>query len=1356
LCSGTFVSPSAATTDDTIKSAAAKYFQGRVLDAVGDLDSATAATPDESQKLRLLDLEMDICSAAYYYTCLIQRGPEFVRIVTSLKPGDKLGEAMRANAKAIYIELLERFLARDLSWIEKTFGFDFAVKVADPIRFPDIAINLYILSARIDQYRGQFQKSMESISRAFATLLMLKPGSNYIAARTLADLIQLLDMNKNPVKALQWAVISRTLVTTLPPKSPDKAFLLLSALNLFYYVPLQTDVLKNDFFRTVAEARDVVSGLQIDAAQKEYLLASVASYEFGADIVLGRLDAARAALNANPTMSRREAIIERGKFVTFQELLFALSEVFLDTSSGREADQGWAPAFAAPPGPTLSEVDRAAWDAYAQFGHALLLAKTKPGLAREELESAGRLRLKAFEIGSTRVGDSFPLPSFVDQILIGLAAAPAKDGEVDKDLLLRGMEFLNRNLKYAEADALAVIADQRDADGRDLIHSLLRLSEQQAQWEATQLADLVSYLGPPNPAGTDVRPTTERNAGLRAKTMADFVHLRRQIAEAIAKRESAGSSESALFPSMADLQSVLDPDEAFVGYVTGPIITRVCIRKDGVWTSRMVVDAAKLTTGLKLISSALVAQNPPSNTLDVQYPAERAVEIYHELFDGLSACLRPGDHMIFLPPREIAPIPISALLTEIPTRVGDGYDLQHARWLALQHPISYVVSVRALIAARKISTRDTGDLLFLGVGDPRLNTQLADGSRGGQELAHRSASVPGGALHDLGELPETASELRAIANLLGKSQSELLLGEEATEEQFLSRPLGRYSVIHFATHGLIRGDVPGLSEMALVLTPVDQTDAFNDGLLTAPKIADLNLKARLVVLSACNSAGFDPTVFGSQIPGLTTAFAVAGVPTTIAALWPVESRTSERIMTAFYRHLASKEFPSVARALQSALGDSIENAPSTAFAHPRFWAPFMVYGDGATTLIRTATTTPLANETTEIDPGGGEIIDAANVGNDFITSEIGPYKVIAPHNNGRSSSLVRRRTLDGKILWTLEDRAIGAGPIAHAGNTFYVGGYLWKGRSIPILRAVNDAGKLLWQKEPTTPYQSASWLGFGGTADGGLVAAIGPFNPLAEPAGITLIHFDTRGNEVARSQLPPANLPNGYAIWGSAALAVEGRRLLFAINSGRRIGGAAGQRDDFGLPEVCSDPGGTYLFEIDLDTLSVKKQTFIQGGDFLSLHADGQQTIVAGAIYLVCQLGERAFLGSLDSELKIKLLWRDDGPFESMLRSAIPTPSGYRAAGTIQRALAIQEIAPLNVKDRVPVLQKITFQKHHDYDRFKSDEGIVIDYSREGVVQGKTILDTGLPLFVMGIAVGQQSEVIFGSNGFNSWWGLLH
>jgi CHAT domain-containing protein len=104
----------------------------------------------------------------------------------------------------------------------------------------------------------------------------------------------------------------------------------------------------------------------------------------------------------------------------------------------------------------------------------------------------------------------------------------------------------------------------------------------------------------------------------------------------------------------------------------------------------------------------------------------------------------------------------------------------------------------------------------------------------------------------------------------------VLLGERATEEAFRSRPLAEYDVLHFATHGLVSEDIAGLADSALLLTPGEPNDPYNDGLLTASEIAKFSINARLVILSACNSAKYDANQATLGIHDLQTAFTVAG------------------------------------------------------------------------------------------------------------------------------------------------------------------------------------------------------------------------------------------------------------------------------------------------------------------------------------------------------------------------------------------------------------------------------------------------------------------------------------------------
>src|SRR4029453_18316007 len=104
-------------------------------------------------------------------------------------------------------------------------------------------------------------------------------------------------------------------------------------------------------------------------------------------------------------------------------------------------------------------------------------------------------------------------------------------------------------------------------------------------------------------------------------------------------------------------------------------------------------------------------------------------------------------------------------------------------------------------------------------------------------------------------LPDTADELKSIASSLNVDPAKVLfLGRDAKERAVKSAELSRYRIVAFATHGLMPGDLNGLTQPALALTAPAVADVDGDGLLTMEEVLALKLDADWVVLSACNTA----------------------------------------------------------------------------------------------------------------------------------------------------------------------------------------------------------------------------------------------------------------------------------------------------------------------------------------------------------------------------------------------------------------------------------------------------------------------------------------------------------------------
>jgi CHAT domain-containing protein len=210
-------------------------------------------------------------------------------------------------------------------------------------------------------------------------------------------------------------------------------------------------------------------------------------------------------------------------------------------------------------------------------------------------------------------------------------------------------------------------------------------------------------------------------------------------------------------------------------------------------------------------------------------------------------------------------------------------------------------------------------------------------------------------------LPETAEELCAVAKALralGRESETVWLGKRATEANLkaLSRAhkLARYRVLHFATHGLLAGESEAIlraeAEPALMLTPPKDgaTPAEleeDDGLLTASEVAQLELDADWVVLSACNTAAGE-NADAEALSGLARAFFYAKARALLVSHWAVMSEASVKLTTGAFAELRANPRMGRAEALRRSIVRMLEaGAPDE--AHPEYWAPYVLVGEGA-------------------------------------------------------------------------------------------------------------------------------------------------------------------------------------------------------------------------------------------------------------------------------------------------------------------------------------------------------------------------------------------------------------------------
>ncbi|MEQ1731778.1 MAG: CHAT domain-containing protein, partial [Vicinamibacterales bacterium] len=201
----------------------------------------------------------------------------------------------------------------------------------------------------------------------------------------------------------------------------------------------------------------------------------------------------------------------------------------------------------------------------------------------------------------------------------------------------------------------------------------------------------------------------------------------------------------------------------------------------------------------------------------------------------------------------------------------------------------------------------------------------------------------------LPELPETEIEVRSIAKILGATSDDVHVGTAATETKLKAlSAAGRlvdYRVVAFATHGLVAGEIGGLAEPAIVLTLPEKASGADDGLLTASEVAALRLDADWVILSACNTAA-GSSKSAEALSGLARAFMFAGARAILVSHWAVESEAAVKLTTGALARIAADQTTGRAEAMRRAMVDLIDNGPPHA-AHPAYWAPFFLVGEGA-------------------------------------------------------------------------------------------------------------------------------------------------------------------------------------------------------------------------------------------------------------------------------------------------------------------------------------------------------------------------------------------------------------------------
>lgn len=428
-------------------------------------------------------------------------------------------------------------------------------------------------------------------------------------------------------------------------------------------------------------------------------------------------------------------------------------------------------------------------------------------------------------------------------------------------------------------------------------------------------------------------------------------------------------TRAALLPGQALIATFIGESQSFVWALNAEGAAKASVVPGGKdeWRERV----AKLRVALEPNASTL------GDIPDFDIVAAHAV--YVDLLGGSEAIWREAKNLIVVADGPLGYLPFSLLPTESMAFTADPETLfagyRDVPWLARSHATTTMPALATLKSLRALPAGKAGRKTFAGFGDPWFNSQQAAAGEIGDnvQVAVRSASglqsrglpvslraapvvaeLDSADLAKLPRLPGTADEIRAMANALGADMAtDVYLGRRANEANVKTNDLSGYKMLAFATHGLVQGDLDGLTQPALALTAPDVAGIDGDGLLTMSEIFGLRLDADWVVLSACNT-GSGAGAGAEAVSGLGRAFFYAGTRALLVSNWPVETISAKTLTTDLVRRQATGSGPGRAEALRQSMVAMIDGPGYVdgdgrtvfSYAHPIFWAPFTVIGDG--------------------------------------------------------------------------------------------------------------------------------------------------------------------------------------------------------------------------------------------------------------------------------------------------------------------------------------------------------------------------------------------------------------------------
>ncbi len=381
-----------------------------------------------------------------------------------------------------------------------------------------------------------------------------------------------------------------------------------------------------------------------------------------------------------------------------------------------------------------------------------------------------------------------------------------------------------------------------------------------------------------------------------ARSQQEYSQLLLQARDASPRYASLVTGETV---SAADAQQLLSADEVLLEFLLAETTSVVfVVTHDTTAVVDLNVNQQSIASLVDFVRGTLVRPQPNDERHLWRAPLRR---LHQQLIQPLedAGLLDDKNRLIIASHGDLHYLPFDALLS-----AADG-----DRYLIERYEISHVPSASVWV---ELMTRQRND--FSG-----MSRVLA--------MAPNDRALPG-----------SGEEVSAIGRIFGR-RATVLRGTAATEGAF-TESAPEYDIIHLATYGVLNKHNPLFSFIEF-----GNAGDSDDGRLEVHEVFGLDLNARLIVLSACQtglgSGALADVPPGDDWVGLVRAFLYAGASNVLATIWPVEDQATAVVMERFYRNMR----PNVdeVTALTAAKRLSVADDRT---AHPFYWAGFVLVGGG--------------------------------------------------------------------------------------------------------------------------------------------------------------------------------------------------------------------------------------------------------------------------------------------------------------------------------------------------------------------------------------------------------------------------